>query len=133
MSPGFQPSSNVVWLGEKYSVGFASLERQNQADVPTFAMPLRQLQAVGRGDEDDLRRLQRGADSERDGVGGDAVGLAVAVEAQRRDDGRDAGGEERLEHLGVHALDLAGEEVVHPLQDAQRRGRSWRGLRGFRA
>ena len=41
---------------------------------------------------------------------------------KRRDDRDDALREQRLEHLHVHALDLAGEQMVHALDDAERMG-----------
>ena len=60
---------------------------------------------------------------DRHAVGVHAVGLAVAVEAERRNDRHDALREQRLEQLDVHALDLAGEEMIHALNDAHRDAR----------
>ena len=42
------------------------------------------------------------------------------VEPQRRDDRNDVLRQQRLQQRGVHALDLAGEQIVHALDDAQR-------------
>ena len=53
-------------------------------------------------------------------VGVDAIGLAVAVEPERRDDRHDALREQRLQQLDVDALDLAGEQMVDALDDAHR-------------
>ena len=79
-------------------------------------------QAVLRGHEDQLDGLQLLGDRHRDAVGVHAIGLAVAVEAERRDDRHDALREQRLQQLGIDALDLAGEEMVDALEDAHRMG-----------
>ena len=79
-------------------------------------------QAVLRGDENQFDRLQRIGNRDRHGVGIDPIRLAVAVETQRRNDRNDALGEQRLEQFDVHALDLAGEQMVHALNDAHRMG-----------
>ena len=71
-----------------------------------------------RGDEHQLGGLERLGDGQGDAVGVDAVGLALAVEAERGQDGDDAVVEQLLEQLDVHALDLAGEQVVHAVEDA---------------
>ena len=44
--------------------------------------------------------------------------LAVAVEAERRDDRDDALREQRLQQLAVDPLDLAGEQLIDALDDA---------------
>ena len=71
-----------------------------------------------RRDEHQLGGLQRFGNCQGDAVGVDAVSLALAVEAQRGQDGHDAVVEQLLKHLHVHPLDLAGEELVHAMQDA---------------
>ena len=75
-------------------------------------------QAVLRGDEDQLDGLQLFGHRQRHAIGVHAIGLAVAVEAERRDDRHDPLREQRLEQFGIDALDLAGEEMVHALEDA---------------
>ena len=80
-------------------------------------------QAILRRDEDQLDGLQLFGHRHRDAVGVHAIGLAVAVEAERRDDRHDTLREQRLEQLGVDALDLAGEQMVDALNDAERDGR----------
>jgi hypothetical protein len=59
-------------------------------------------------------------DRDGDAVGIDAIRFAVAVETEWRDDGHDALREERVEQFGVHALDLAGELMIHAADDAHR-------------
>ena len=85
-------------------------------------MPLTN-EPVLRGDENQLGRLQRLGHRDRHAVGIDAIGFAVAVEAQRRHDRDDALVEQRLEQLDVHALDFAGEQMIHALDDAHRDAR----------
>ena len=55
-------------------------------------------------------------------VGVDAIGLALAVEAERRDDGDDALRQKGLEQFHVDALHLPGELLVHALDDAHGMG-----------
>ncbi len=55
-------------------------------------------------------------------VGIDPVGLAVAVEPQRRHHRNDPLRQQALQHLHVHALHLAGEKVVLPVNDAHGMG-----------
>ena len=69
-----------------------------------------------------LMAFSASATATRHAVGIHAIGLAVAVEAERRDDRHDALREQRLEQLGVDALDLAGEQMVHALDDAHGMG-----------
>ena len=65
-------------------------------------------------------RLERLRHRDRDAVGIHPIRLAVAVESQRRDDRNHALREQRLEQLRVHLLHLAGEQMIHALNDAQR-------------
>ncbi len=76
--------------------------------------------AVLRRDENQLRRLERLGHRQRHAVGIHAIRLAVAIESERRDDRNHALREQRLEHLHVHPLHLAGEEMIHALDDAER-------------
>ena len=69
------------------------------------------------GDENKFNRLERIGDGQRDAVGIDAIRFAVAIETKRRDDGDDTLGEQRLQQLHIHALDLAGEQMIHTLND----------------
>ena len=79
-------------------------------------------QAILRRDEDQLDGLQLLGHRHGDAVGVHAIGLAVAVEAERRDDRHDPLREQRLQQLGIDALDLAGEQMVHALEDAHGMG-----------
>ena len=74
---------------------------------------------VGGGDVDELHRAERLRELERHRVGVEAVGVALAVEAERGHHGDDAVREQRLQEPHVDPLDLAGEEVVDALQDAE--------------
>ncbi len=119
--PGFAGGGGVNGLGKQVGGDGLPLERQDRLEVgqghladDAFADP----DAVMGGDEHELGGLERLGGGQRDAIGIDAVGLAFAVEAQGGEDGDDALGEEPLEQLGVHALDLAGEKLVHPVQDA---------------
>ena len=69
--------------------------------------------------ENDLCRLQRVGDLHGHRIGIDAVGLAVAVKAERRQHRDDPLVEEKLQARGVHALDLAGVELVDAAEDAR--------------
>ena len=73
-------------------------------------------------DVDQLDGLQLFRNRHRDAVGIHPIRLAVAVESQRRNDRYDALREQRLQELGVDALDLAREQMVHALNDAERVG-----------
>ena len=77
-------------------------------------------QSILRGDEDQFDGLQLFGHCDCDAVRVHAIGLAVAVEPERWNDRYDALREQRLEQLHVDALDLAGEEMVHALDDAHR-------------
>ena len=68
--------------------------------------------AVMRRNEHQLGRFQCFCHRQRYLVGVDAKGLAIAIEAERRNDGDDAGLNERLEISDIHPLHLAGEFVV---------------------
>ncbi len=57
---------------------------------------------------------------ERDAVGIHAVRFAVAVKSEWRHDGNNALAEQGLEKFGIHALHLAGEQMIHALDDAHR-------------
>ena len=87
-------------------------------------------EAVAIGDENELRRLERLGDFHRDAVGVDAEGAAVAVEAERRDDGDDALVEKLVEKFGVDPLDPAGEELVDAADDAEGMGDDGVGVGG---
>ncbi len=65
------------------------------------------------GDEHQLGGLEGLGGRQRDAIGVDAVGLALAVKPERGQDRDNAVLEELLEHLDIHALDLAGEQLVH--------------------
>jgi len=78
--------------------------------------------AVLRRDEDDLHGLELDGHLAGHVVGIHAIRFAVAIKTQRRDDGDDALSQQDLEQVHIHALDFAGEEVVHALQDAERMG-----------
>ena len=75
-----------------------------------------------RGQVDQLDRPQRPGDLDGHRVGVEAVGVALAVAAQRRDDRDDVVLEQGLQQAGVDALDPAGELVIDALQDAGRVG-----------
>ena len=60
-------------------------------------------------------RLERLGHRHRHAVGIHAIRLAVAVETERRDDRNDALREQRLQQFHVHALHLAGEQMIHAL------------------
>ena len=77
-------------------------------------------QAILAGDVNELDGLQRVRQRCRRRVGVHAVGLAVAVEAKRRDNRNDALGQQRLKQPHVDALDLPGKPHVHALDDARR-------------
>jgi hypothetical protein len=79
-------------------------------------------ESVVAGDVDDFGRLECFAEGDGDGVGIHPVGAAFAVEAERRDDGEDALGEQSLEHFDVDTFDLAGEEVIDAAEDADGMG-----------
>ena len=79
-------------------------------------------QAILRGDENQFDGLERVGHGHRHAVGIHPVGLAIAVKPERRDDGNDTLIEQRLEHFHIHALDLAGEQMVHALDDAHGMG-----------
>src|SRR5207237_7397562 len=70
------------------------------------------------GQVDEFHRFQRTRHLDGDVVGVEAVGLSVAVAAQRRHHGDDVVGEQGAEHVDVDALDLAGQLVVDAVQDA---------------
>ena len=74
--------------------------------------------AAVRREVDHLDRLHRAGDLGGDGVGVEAVRVALPVAADRRDDGHDVLVEEGFEEVGVDALDLAGVLVVDAGQDA---------------
>ncbi len=76
--------------------------------------------AILRGDENQFDGLQRLRHRDCDAVGIYAIRLAVAVETERRDDRHNALREQRLEQFNIHALDLAGEQMIHALNDAHR-------------
>ncbi len=77
-------------------------------------------QAVGRRDENQLHGFERVGDGDRDVVRIDPIRFPIAIEAQRRNHGQDALRQQRLQQVHVHAFDLAGEQMVHALQDAHR-------------
>ena len=81
-----------------------------------------ELEALVRGEVDDLGGVQRLSQLGGQQVGVDAQRPAIAVEADGIHDGYDL----RLNQLGeeflVDAIDAAGELVVHALDDAERRG-----------
>ena len=79
-------------------------------------------QAVLVGDEDQLDRLELFRNRHGDAVGVDPIGLAVAIEPERRNDRHNALGQQRIQEFGVDAFDLAGEEMVHALEDADGMG-----------
>ena len=76
------------------------------------------LQGAVLAEEEDLGGVEGFGDLDGHGVGVDAVALAVAVEAEGREDRDDALVEEELEADGVDAVDLAGVLLVHAAEDA---------------
>jgi hypothetical protein len=110
---------DVPWIPSRDASprGFREGLELGHEDLPekSALMP----QAVGGREVEELDGLELRRQGEGDRVGVDAVGLAVAVEAQRRDDRNDALGEQSLKHLGVDALDLARELVVDAADDEQ--------------
>ena len=64
-------------------------------------------------------RLQRVGDLHGHRVGIDAIGFAIAIETERRHDRNDSLVEEKLQAGGIDALDLAGVELVHAVEDAR--------------
>lgn len=79
-------------------------------------------QAFVGSEVDDFGGLEGFAESDGDGVGIDAVGVAFTVEAEGGDDGNDALGEEGLQEFGINPFDLAGELVVATAEDTERMG-----------
>ena len=79
-------------------------------------------QAVFGRDVDQLDRLQLFRDGHGDAVRIHPIRLAVPVESQRRNDRYDTLREQRLKELGIDALDLAREQMVDTLDDAERVG-----------
>ena len=77
-------------------------------------------QSILRRDEDHFDRLQLFRHGDGDAVGVHAIGSALAVESERGNDRHDTLRQQRLEQVNVHALDLAGEEVIHAVNDAHR-------------
>lgn len=111
---GQQFGGEIVALPGEEQVEFAG---QDLADEAVAAG-----ESVAAGDVDDLGGFEGLPEGDGDGVGVDAVGMAFAVEAERRNDREDALGEEPLEHVDVDAFDLAGEEVVDASENAEGMG-----------
>ena len=57
---------------------------------------------------------------QRDAVGIDTIGFAVAVETERRHDRNDALIQQGLQQLDIHTLDLPREKMINALDDAHR-------------
>src|SRR6185436_4422182 len=77
-------------------------------------------QAVAGRDEHELGRPKRLGHRYGDVVRIDAIGLAIAVKAQGRDDRQEALTNQALKQLDVDAFDLAGEQMVDAVQNAHR-------------
>ncbi len=77
-------------------------------------------QSVAGRDENQFYRLERLGDRQRDAVGIHAIRPAIAVETERRNDGDDVLCEQGLKQRGVHALDFAGEKMIHAADDSHR-------------
>jgi len=112
LGQGFGSEFGLVLFEEGLEFGDGKLPEQ----------PFLPVQSVRRGDEDHFRRPQLGGEGGCDGVGVDAVGLAIAIEAEGRNDRDDALGDEALEQFGVDPFDLAGELVIDPADDAEGMG-----------
>ena len=120
-TPARQARHGVAGLGGLGGRHRALLQRVRELVHRELAgqLPV-QEEPVRGGDVDELHRAQRLGDLDRDGVGVEAVGPAVAVHAQGRHHGHDAVGEERAEQLDVDALDPSREQVIDAAQDPQR-------------
>ena len=82
------------------------------------------------GDVDELGGLERLGHFHGHAIGIDAEGVALAVEAERRNDRDDALLEELVEEFGVDALDPAGVEPVDAADDAEGVGDDGVGVAG---
>ena len=80
-------------------------------------------QPVLRGNENQLCRLQRFGHRDSDAVGVDPVRLAVAVEAEGRNDRNNALVQQGFEELGVDPFHLPGKQLVDAMNDPQRDAR----------
>ena len=76
--------------------------------------------ALGIRQKNQLDRAQRLGHLDGDGVGIEAVGVALAIHSQRRDDRDDIVLHECVQKLHVDAIDLAGMLVIDTLKDASR-------------
>ena len=77
-----------------------------------------ELQHAGVGEKDDLHRAHGFGDLQRDGVGIDPEGAALAIEAERRDHRRDAFVQKEVQRFGIDALHLAGVLEIDAAEDA---------------
>lgn len=79
-------------------------------------------QAVASGDVDQFDGTEAFREFVGNGVGIDAVGMSIAVEAEGCDDGYDALAEEALDEFDVDSLDFAGLLVIDAFEDPEREG-----------
>src|SRR5207237_5916793 len=110
-------------LGKHLRQDFLFMARQNRVEVrhQHLADELALLQkAVLRGDVDQFDGAEALRHFQRDTVGVDAIGFAVAVETERRHDRNDALIPQRLQQLDIHALDLPREMMINALYDTHR-------------
>ena len=75
-----------------------------------------------RGNENQLDRLQGVGHRERNTVGVGAIGLAIAVKSEGRQDGNNSLIQQGMEKLGIDALHFSGKQVVDALKDSERMG-----------
>lgn len=75
-------------------------------------------EAILGGDEDEFDGAESFGDGNGDAVAIHSVGISLAIEADGRDDGYDALGNEGLEQFDIDSLNLAGKEMIHALEDA---------------
>ena len=120
-TPPLQASSGVPRLRQHVRREAGTVALEQLTEFVHEHLPNR-LAAVDqpslRGDENQLDGFQLLRDRDRHRVGVDAIGLPVTVEPERRDDRDDALRQQRLQELGIDALDLAGEEMIHALDHA---------------
>ena len=88
------------------------------------------FQTVGRGDEHEFDGAECPRNLDGDGIGIQPVGVTIAVESERRNDGDNSFVEQVPEHFGIYLVNFAGVLLVDAFENAERDGFDGVGLRG---